>query len=165
MWELEFCADWKIEVWSASVYKVNLYVCVCLYKSSVYRWVFMCLQHVAAHRIWPWHPASASIYPKTYSVIWSCENKWGVIHKVGETVLFTFQRENGVCEILKSIGWLFQDICRYIFILMLSSFMCMGQLISLESWQNFPLIWRSCVPLIFHSWAVYATGSQNGGYY
>lgn len=50
------------------------------------------------------------------------------------------------------------------FLIMPSSFVCMGQLISLEYWQNPPLIWKSCVPLIFHSWAVYATESQNGGY-
>lgn len=106
MWELEFCADWKIEVWSASVYEVNFYVCVCLYKSSacLQVGVYMLTACVAAHRKWPWHPASASVYPKTYSVIWSSENKWGVIHKVGEMVLFTFQREDGVCAFLKSIG-------------------------------------------------------------
>lgn len=51
------------------------------------------------------------------------------------------------------------------FLIVPSTFVCMGQLISLESWQNLPLIWKSSVPLIFHSWAVYATESQNGGYY
>lgn len=118
VWELEFCADWKIEVWSASVYRVNLYVCVCLYKSSacLQVGVYVLTACVAAHRTWPWHPASASVYPKTYSAIWSSEDKWGVRHKAGEMVLFTFQREDGVCKYHKSIGWLFQVICRYIFI-------------------------------------------------
>lgn len=118
VWELEFCADWKIEVWSASVYRVNLYVCVCLYKSSacLQVGVYVLTACVAAHRTWPWHPASASIYPKTLSAIWSSEDKWGVWHKAEEMVLFTFQREDGVCKCLKSIGWLFQVICRFIFI-------------------------------------------------
>lgn len=37
------------------------------------------------------------------------------------------------------------------FLIKPSSFLCMGQLISLKSWQNLPLVWKSCVPLIFHS--------------
>lgn len=61
VWELEFCAGWKTEVWSASVYKVNLCVYVCLYKSSacLQVGVYVLTACLAAHRIWPWHLASA----------------------------------------------------------------------------------------------------------